>query len=118
MLDFFQVKNKLAGQATFADGAVFTRDFYEKLFQFAEPDNDLENAFRMDKVFQTKSNVLTVTAPWTKLQIVTEVPADKLQCYVFWDSSKQSTSTFEPIFKKTILAPGTIVEYQSSWTLK
>jgi hypothetical protein len=118
LLAFFQVKDKIAGKATFADGAVFTRDFFEKLFQFAEPDNDLEKAFRMDKVFKTTSNTMTVTAPWTKLQLTAEVPADKLQCYVFWDSVKQDTSSFEPIFKKTILPPGGTVEYYTRWTLK
>lgn len=111
------VRDGKSGQALFADGARFSRDFYEKLYQFAEPDHELEKAFRMDKVLETKSSSLTLSAPWLSRRVRVELPADQLQCYVFWDAGKQAVSTFEPIFRKITLAPGAEVQYYQDWTV-
>ncbi len=114
---FLSTRDGKSGIATFGDGQSFTRDLIFKIYRFAAPDPELEKTFSMDKSFKTASQKVVFSAPWTPRKISAEVPADLLQSFVFWDSGKQTCSTFEPIFKKYSLLPGKSVNYEIKWTI-
>ena len=68
-------------------------------------DKDLEH--RMEKRHAISSPVVEFSAPWSNLKLVAKVlnPAD-LYGFVFWDSDVQKYTSFEPLYRKTDLAPG------------
>jgi hypothetical protein len=106
------------GRGTFGDGVEFRREFFEKLYRFAPSDPELEGAFLMNKILDTKSSRITFSSPDGKTTLTVEVPPEDLQCFVFWDSGKQDYSTFEPVFRKVTLAPNGKIAYSMKWTVK
>ena len=116
MPSLFEIKNNAGGQALMEnDGKpeIFPRLFLCKMYRFAaNPDKDLESAFRMEQAARITSPKTEFSAPWSAVKVTAEITSPKdLHCLIFWDSGKQKASTFEPLSAKITLAPG------KSWTM-
>jgi len=64
----------------------------------------------MGHVQNARSHEVMLSAPWLKSRLKFDLPGNVCQV-IFWDSSKQPNSTFEPVYDRVILAPGASVEY-------
>ncbi|MFA7232114.1 MAG: hypothetical protein WC071_12660, partial [Victivallaceae bacterium] len=111
MPGLFEIKNGVGGQAAMENNGkaeLFPRLFICKLYRFAaQPDKDLEGAFRMEQTTSITAPKTVFSAPWSKEKLTADIlSAKELHCFVFWDSGSQKASTFEPIFNKVTLAPG------------
>ena len=79
-------------------------------------DRDMEH--RMEKKHAVSSPVVEFSASWSNVKLVAEVlnPAD-LYGFVFWDSDAQKYTSFEPLYRKTELAPGKTFKASMSYKL-
>ena len=116
MPGLFEIKNGVGGQASMENNGkpeIFPRLFICKLYRFAaQPDRDLESAFRMEQATSITAPKAVFSAPWSKVKVSAEITSAKdLHCIIFWDSGRQKASTFEPISAKIKLEPG------QSWTM-
>ncbi len=115
---FLGEKKQEYGKAVFGDGTEFKRELVAKLYRFGEEDRELEKIFPMNRTFTIKSSEVVFSAPWSSTKLYCKIPAGNLQCIVFWDDGKDPASTFEPIFKRKLLAPGEQVVYSMEWSAK
>ena len=121
MPGLFEIKNGAGGQAAMEnDGKpeIFPRLFICKLYRFAaQPDKDLEGAFRMEQAARITSPKTTFSAPWSPVKVTAEITSAKdLHCLIFWDSGKQKASTFEPVSVKIKLDPGQSWAMSCDWS--
>ncbi len=111
MLSFLGTQNDKDGRALMRKGNAdesFKRDYDVRLYRIEGADDSaLENLFKMDKIIDITTPEIVFDSPWSKVKLAIDaVNKNDLHSFVFWDSAKQSGSTFEPIFKKISLPPG------------
>jgi hypothetical protein len=115
--------NGKGGSALLTDNAgevIFKRIFTRKMFRYADKrDNDLEGSFNLEQAVTAAKPEVTFTSTWTKVRQKAEIlSAKELYGFIFWDAGKQKTTTFEPLFKKTVIAPGKSWTASMQWTEK
>ena len=111
------------GSALFEENGrdtVFKRIFSRKMLRYTDKrDNDLEGCFKLEQATKISKPEVIFSSTWSPVKLAADVGcADKLYGVVMWDSGKQKTTTFEPLFKKTSIAPGKSWEASMTWTVK
>ena len=107
-----------SGKVQFASGETFLRDFDQKIVRVSETDPLLEQAFKIIKQHRTAKNLpVRLTAPWSNKTLEFTFPATP-HSIVIWDDARQEFPTFEPIFKRTQIAPGQSAEFTMSAAIK
>jgi hypothetical protein len=104
-------KNRDVGEISFASGEVFKRSYVQKFIRTSAEDPLLEKAYKRTKHISTaKSFPVRISAPWSRHALeVTFSPV--LHSIMLWDEERSASSTFEPVFRRTQLAPGQSVEF-------
>lgn len=120
LLEFHDAKG---GSAVFYENGkdtVFKRIFSRKMLRYAEKrDNDLEGYFKLEQASKISKPEVIFSSTWSPVKLMADINSkDKLYGIVMWDSGKQKTTTFEPLFKKIAIAPGKFSEITMTWTLK
>ena len=111
-------RGKESGYVKFVSGETFQRDLDQKLIRVAENDPLLEKAFKIIKQHRTaKKTPVRLAAPWTKSCLEFTFPA-ALHSIVVWDNARQQLPTFEPVFKRSQIAPGKSAEFIMSTSVK
>lgn len=122
MIAYLEQINGVTGTAAMKKSGtevLFKREYMIKLFRMAENiDKDQESSFQMDNIFRIDSDEVVFESPNFPFKTSFRV-GDKndLYSYIFWDSGKQSCSTFEPLFRKVSLAPGQSWIASEIWTI-
>ncbi|MBQ6599682.1 MAG: hypothetical protein IJH79_19205 [Lentisphaeria bacterium] len=107
---YFNIPETLgfSGTAVFEDGTKFLRDMIVKKYCVPPEDPEVENAHHIDFSSVIKTEQVTMNG------IRFLFPKGSLQMIIFWDGANQRNSTFEPVYRKQILAP----KYSASFEMK
>ena len=89
----------IGGTAVFEDGTRFERDMVTKMYRYLPEDPEVEGAHPIANSQVVRAAQLNMNG------IGFRFPKDSLQMIVFWDEARQRNSTFEPVYRKQILAP-------------
>ncbi len=112
LLEFHGTKGGKALLTEKGKEVVFKRLFARKMLRYAaRRDADLEGLFKLEQAATISKPEVVFSSTWSPVKLSAEILSDKeLYGIVLWDSGKQKTTTFEPLFKKTSITTG------KSWT--
>ena len=99
---------------------IFKRIFARKMLRYANKrDADLEGLFKLEQAATISKPEVVFSSTWSSSKLTAEVlSAKELYGIVLWDAGKQKTTTFEPLFKKTVIAPGKSWTASMMWKVK
>jgi len=120
LLEFHGIKG---GEALLVDkgkDVIFKRIFARKMLRYAaKRDADLEGLFKLEQAATISKPEVIFSSTWSPAKLTAEVLSTKeLYGIVLWDSGKQKTTTFEPLFKKAVIAPGKSWAASMLWKVK
>ena len=107
-------QNRQVGEVLFASGERFPRSYVQKFIRTSAPDPLLEKAYKRTKHISTaKEFPVVLQAPWSKNALKFTF-APRPHSIMVWDEEKMDCSTFEPVYPRVQLAPGTSAEFTMS----
>jgi hypothetical protein len=111
MFDLLGKRGRTLGRLSFRSGELFHRSFVQKFIRLSESDPLLEKAYKRTKHISTaKTLPVTLHAPWSKTVLEIDF-APRPHSIMIWDEERMHCSTFEPVFKRVMLAPGQSVTF-------
>ncbi|MBE6384609.1 MAG: hypothetical protein E7048_02970 [Lentisphaerae bacterium] len=107
-------QKRQTGEVLFASGERFPRSYVQKFIRTSAPDPLLEKAYKRTKHISTAREFpVVLQAPWSKNALKFSF-APRPHSIMVWDEEKMDCSTFEPVYPRVQLAPGTSAEFTMS----
>jgi hypothetical protein len=108
LLEFHGTKGGEALLTEKGKKVVFKRLFARKMLRYAaKRDADLEGLFKLEQAATISKPEVIFSSTWSPVKLTAEILSEKeLYGIVLWDSGKQKTTTFEPLFKKATISTG------------
>lgn len=108
LLEFHGTKGGEALLVENGKDVIFKRLFTKKILRYADKrDADLEGLFPLDHAATISKAEVIFSSTWSPAVLTAKILSTKdFYGIVLWDSGGQKTTTFEPLFKKTTIAPG------------
>lgn len=108
LLEFHDAKGGEALLIEKGQEVVFKRLFARKMLRYAgKRDADLEGLFKLEQAATISKPEVIFSSAWSPVKLTAKILSEKeLYGIVLWDSGKQKTTTFEPLFKKAVINTG------------
>ena len=107
LLEFHGTKGGEALLEEKGKDVIFKRSFARKMLRYtAKRDADLEGLFKLEQSATISKPEVVFSSEWSSAKLTAKIlSAKELYGIVLWDSGKMKTTTFEPLFKKAVIAP-------------